>query len=311
MSGYVGRNERQRELEKLYNRLCSRYSRFEVWQDMVVLIACAIANAADKRHFEEREKMYMRAIQKYTKEEQNIFPDFFTHIVLGMEENPDCDFLGELYMGLELGNNKAGQFFTPYDICRAMAQCTINEDMLKSQIEKNGWISINDPASGAGATLVAAANYLKSVGINYQMQALFVAQDIDMTVALMCYIQLSLLGCAGYVIIGNTLTEPATGNVLFGEESSRCWYTPMFFHDVWNTRRAIAISKALFQRVATAFPSAAADQPMSNISGIETAGKADSIQKEAVSISDTAPAIIVCTDKKNDGQLMFDLGIGG
>ena len=307
MSGYVGRNERQRELEKLYNRLCSRYSRFEVWQDMVVLIACAIANAADKRHFEEREKMYMRAIQKYTKEEQNIFPDFFTHIVLGMEENPDCDFLGELYMGLELGNNKAGQFFTPYDICRAMAQCTINEDMLKSQIEKNGWISINDPASGAGATLVAAANYLKSVGINYQMQALFVAQDIDMTVALMCYIQLSLLGCAGYVIIGNTLTEPATGNVLFGEESSRCWYTPMFFHDVWNTRRAIAIAKMMFQRVATAFPAAATDQATASMPSDEKPKGAHFNPTRTNPSDPFVPALTMCADKKHAGQLMWTL----
>lgn len=309
MGNYVSRNERQRELEKLYNKLCSRYSRYEVWQDMVVMIACSIANAVDKRHFDEREAMYMRVVKKYSNDELNVFPDFFTHIVLGMEENPDCDFLGELYMNLELGNKYVGQFFTPYEICRAMAQVTIDGDFLKGQIDRHGWVSINDCACGAGATLVAAANYLKSINVNYQMQALFVAQDVDMTVALMCYIQLSLLGCAGYVVIGNTLTEPQTGNVLFGEESSRCWYTPMFFHDVWNTRRAIAISKALFQRVATAFPAAAADQPMSNISVIEPAEDVDSSPKEPA--YDSAPAIIVCTDKKNNGQLMFDLGIGG
>ena len=135
MGSYVGRNERQRELEKLYNKLCHRYSRYEVWQDMVVMIACTIANAVDKRHFDEREAMYMRIVPKYSKDELDIFPEFFTHIVMGMEENPDCDFLGELYMGLELGNSKAGQFFTPYDICRMMAQVTINEDQLKGEID--------------------------------------------------------------------------------------------------------------------------------------------------------------------------------
>ena len=272
MSGYVGKNERQRELEKLYNKLCYRYSRYEVWQDMVVMIACAIANAVDKRHFDKREEMYMRTVKKYSKDELNIFPEFFTHIVMGMEEHPDCDFLGELYMGLELGNTKAGQFFTPYDICRLMAQVSINDDVLKSQIEKRGWVSINDCACGAGATLVAAANYLRSIGINYQMQALFVAQDVDATVALMCYIQLSLLGCAGYVVIGNTLTEPQTGPVLFGEESSRCWFTPMYFNDVWSTRRAIAMAERMFRAVATAIPEAAASQPTANMPDTEAAG---------------------------------------
>ena len=323
MGGYVGRTERQRELEKLYNKLCHRYSRYEVWQDMVVMIACAIANAVDKRHFDKREEMYMRVVKKYEKDELAVFPEFFTHIVLGMEENPDCDFLGELYMDLELGNKHAGQFFTPYDVCRVMAEVTINDDLLKEQIAKQGWISVNDCACGAGATLVAAANILRSKGVNYQMQALFVAQDVDATVALMCYIQLSLLGCAGYVVIGNTLTEPQTGNVLFGEESSRCWYTPMYFHEVWSTRRAIAAARMIFQRVATVFPEAAAASPSVNMPDEETAENPNS-SPSSVPKSEIAeqkppeteqlpaelyqPTFKISTNKKNAGQLMFDFG---
>ena len=146
------------------------------------------------------------------------------------------------------------------------------------------------------------------------MQALFVAQDVDTTVALMCYIQLSLLGCAGYVVIGNTLTEPQTGNVLFGEESSRCWYTPMFFHAAWETRRAIAMAKMMFQRVATAFPEPAADRPTDNMAETESAGN-DQEEPANVPIpeptEERVPTLTVCTDKKNAGQLMFDFGIGG
>ena len=323
MAAYVGKTARQRELEKLYNKLCHRYSRYEVWQDMVVMIACAIANAVDKRYFDEREKMYMRVVQKYTKEELDVFPEFFTHIVMGMEETPDCDFLGELYMNLELGNKHAGQFFTPYSVCQAMAACSIQDDLLKEQIEKNGWISINDCACGAGATLVAAANYLRSREINYQMHALFVAQDVDMTVGLMCYIQLSLLGCAGYVVIGNTLTEPQTGPVLFGENSSRCWYTPMFFSEVWHMRRAIAQAEAMFKAVATAVPKAVEEQPIADIGerkeveSDQHVAVSDPIQDEAEQMpqeveqmpADTyQPTFAVSTRKKNAGQIMFDFG---
>ena len=52
---------------------------------------------------------------------------------------------------------------------------------------------MNDSACGAGAMLIAFANAAKQYGINYQKQVLFVAQDIDHTAAMMCYIQLSLL----------------------------------------------------------------------------------------------------------------------
>src|SRR5699024_11833427 len=67
-----------------------------------------------------------------------------------------------------------------------------------------------DPACGAGALLVAFANECLRQKVNYQTSVLFVAQDIDFTVGLMCYIQLSLLGCAGYVVIGDTLVRPST-----------------------------------------------------------------------------------------------------
>lgn len=60
-----------------------------------------------------------------------------------------------------------------------------------------------------------------------------VTQDIDETVALMCYIQLSLLGVAGYVKVGNSLTEPMTDN----DDKENYWFTPMYFSNVWVLRR--------------------------------------------------------------------------
>ena len=71
-----------------------------------------------------------------------------------------------------------GSSFTPYDICRAMAAMNLGED-LKSQIEEKGWVSVSDPACGAGALLLAFANECKRNHINYQTSVFFVAQDID------------------------------------------------------------------------------------------------------------------------------------
>lgn len=118
-----------------------------------------------------------------------------------------------------------------------MSQITV--EYADSQIEEQGYISIYDPACGAGATLIAAANTMKSSKYNFQNHVLFVGQDIDRVAAQMCYIQISLLGCAGYICVGNTLTKPLTGDVLLPQEKEgqELWYTLMFQSDVWQKRK--------------------------------------------------------------------------
>lgn len=95
-------------------------------------------------------------------------------------------------------------------------------------------------ACGGGATLIAAANVarndLEKAGFNFQNHILFSAQDIEETVALMCYIQLSLLGVAGFVKVGNSLTDPIRN----GDSLENYWFTPMYFSDVWHTRRVVS-----------------------------------------------------------------------
>ena len=87
--------------------------------------------------------------------------------------------------------------------------------------------------------LIAAANVLKAQGINYHNHVLFVGQDVDPVVAKMAYIQLSLLGCPGYIAIGNSLTTPMTGHPLFPEdrEGLEYWITPFFRSNVWEYRK--------------------------------------------------------------------------
>jgi hypothetical protein len=238
----------QREFIKLFNSMCGKHSRYEVWQDFVLLTAIEFSNAVDAVHRDERTQTYRRILQKYTAQEQEPFAGMLAQIILGMEKNPDQDFLGDLYMSLELGNDHAGQFFTPYTVCKMMAKVTCSD--ISDNVKKQGWISVNDPACGAGATLIAVANLCREKDVNYQQHCLFVAQDIDYTVACMCYIQLSLLGCPGYVIVGNTLTNPGTshdGRGLIPVDDGNVWYTPMYFTNTWALRRMWA-RVALFSR---------------------------------------------------------------
>lgn len=245
MSKVIARNQGQKELLKIYDDLCYTRSRWEVWQDMVIIIATAISNSVDTRHYEEREKLYLERIGKYKPGAQRNFVLLFNKIICLLDATPFQDLLGDLFMLLGLGNDAGGQFFTPYSVCQMMGKMVIDSSKCKSEIAHKGYFSVNDCACGAGATLIGAAEALYLEKINYQQTALFIAQDIDYTTALMCYIQLSLLGCAGYVRIGDSLTNPLTGDVLFGEDSSNVWYTPMYFSESWQKRRKMATIKRI------------------------------------------------------------------
>ena len=79
----------------------------------------------------------------------------------------------------------------------------------------------------------AAAKPLMKTDFNWQNHILVTAQDIDYTVALMCYIQLSLLGVAAYIKVGNTFTEPMRSK----DTLENYWFTPMYCSEVWTIRR--------------------------------------------------------------------------
>lgn len=278
---------------KEMDALCGSRNRWEIWCDMIHMFAFAISNAVDKRHYDAREARYMAIAKRYSAEEIDAFAALFARLVNAYDVGGHRDFLGEIYMELGLGNDRNGQFFTPYDVCRMMAKISI--DTAPQEIERNGYISINDCACGAGATLIAAADILlNDQKINYQQAALFVAQDIDETTALMCYIQLSLFGCAGYVHVGDTLTDPMTGHVLFGDGGENTWYTPMYFSEVWEMRRQAAIL-----RQALGLESRVTDEET------ETAPEAP----EPVEPEPEIPVIEVRgkrSRRKSEGQLMFE-----
>lgn len=230
------RRDSDKEFMRIFKQLTYRHRAWDVWRDFVTMFACAISNAVDKTHYDEREAHYMRTIKKYNKQEQQLFPELTVETVMALEANLEQDFLGKMFMGLELGDKAKAQIFTPYHVCDLMAKISMGDDVA-AIVKENGYITINDPCCGAGATLIAGANearkQLEKVGLNFQNHVLIVAQDIDETVALMCYIQLSLMGLAAYIKIGNSLTEPMCSN----DTLENYWFTPIYFSDVWVMRR--------------------------------------------------------------------------
>lgn len=248
------RGEAQKTIVKLMGELTGRYSGWEIWQDFIIMSAISIANTVGGPYKDAREKEYHARAGKYSAQEMEIFSQMLYEVVAELDRDPDQDFLGELFMALDLGNEWKGQFFTPYDVCRMMAAMSFGDDF-KAKADRHGWVSVNDPACGAGALLIAFANECRRPGrdLNYQTSVLFVAQDIDFLAGCMCYIQLSLLGCPGYVVIADSIVNPSTSydaRGLLPADGPQVWYTPMYFRDVWHYRRIGAQMNLLFREMA-------------------------------------------------------------
>ena len=241
------KSEYCQEFRSKFQQLLSPRSRpIDIWRDFIVMSACAMSNTVDKSHYDEREKRYLETINKYEKSQQHIFPELYADVVMALDENPEQDFLGRMFMDLHLDYEELKQIFTPYHVCQLMADVTMGD--LVQQVEEQGYVSINDCCCGAGANLIAAINsarhMLEDAGLNFQNHILVIGQDIEELVALMCYIQISLLGVAGYIKVGNALTEPMTSD----DSMENYWFTPMYFSDVWHTRRMIHRFMDLFEK---------------------------------------------------------------
>lgn len=229
----------KKDFMRVFDGMMGRQSRGELWRDFVYCSAATIAqNTPAGPRFGEREARYRQTMAKYDGKRRSELVKMFallcTIIEEGMRRGAYEDYLGDLFMRLELSSAMNGQFFTPFHLCRLMARLEAN--VLIAQIEKMGWVSVNEPACGAGATLIAVAEAMHQRGIEWQQRMFFTGQDLDETCALMCYIQLSLLGCAGYVHIGNTLAAPVDGPLLRGDMGTDTWYTPAWNTGVWAGR---------------------------------------------------------------------------
>ena len=229
---------REKEFLKLFDQLAYTQGKWQAWENLMTVMATSIANSAefDKERRDRREKDYEQAIKSLGG--MDVPAQMFAQTALALAENPDQDFLGTLYMRLNMGSHWHGQFFTPYHVSAMMAKMLIGGNNAK-EIEEKGYISVCDPTVGAGAMLIGAASAFREQGIDYKQDVVFIGQDLDSVVAKMAYIQISLLGCSGYITVGNSLTNPQTGHVLFPteEEGQDLWITPAFLSSAWEKRR--------------------------------------------------------------------------
>lgn len=220
------RGELEKQVLQIVQSLGRRHGVPRVWADLMEISAIALARL-DRQQFDEREKRYLQVIRAYSREELAQLVEAFGLIVATYERNwpfGGGDVLGQIYMGLDLGNANTGQFFTPFEVSQLMAAMTMVG--AEKIIAEQGFVRLCEPAVGAGGMVLAAAGALHSQEINYQQCMHVVAIDIDIRCVHMAFIQMSLAHIPAVVVHGNALSNEQHGR----------WYTPAHIIGGWAAK---------------------------------------------------------------------------
>ena len=199
-----------KDFEKILNNLSYSKNRGKIFSDWLEIAAITLRqmpfNAGElpkDETYQQYEQQYLESIRPYDRQELTEFSKLLALTIEGIQSH-SCDFLGEICSSLELTNERAGQFFTPYTISTAMAATMMGD--VKQQVQDKGIITISDPASGAGGILIAAAHEVAKQKIDPRSHIQFHATDISRNCFNMTYIQLSLMDLQAVIQHGNTLS---------------------------------------------------------------------------------------------------------
>ena len=197
--------EAEKNIIKRIERLAGKYNPYNIFNDWITMLGLSIANACTAIHgkvYNEREEWYKSIMNKYTKEEFDAFAEMTAYLVESLEEEM-TDVLGGVFMLSGAGNDRLGQFFTPFHLSELNAKIALDKmDLTEEKLK------INEPSSGGGGMIIAVAKVLREMGIDYQKKMEVVAQDLDWNGVFMSYVQFSLLGIDAIVVQGDTLIEP-------------------------------------------------------------------------------------------------------
>lgn len=194
---------------------------WQVFSDFCECAALALANSLPTPQWEKREQRYHQLRESYRVEDLSHF-SFALSCVIEALQAGEHDFLGQCFMEMDMGSHWHGQFFTPYELCRMMARMIFSPDDMNDK----EFITVDEPACGAGGMLIGFAQAMRDAGFNYQRQLYVTATDIDPLCVHMCYVQLTLLHIPATIVHGNSLTL----------ETWATWITPAYHLGIWDSK---------------------------------------------------------------------------
>lgn len=225
----------RRQFISVFRDTARNLRRWEVFSDFITLAASELDMARIRTP--ENIERSREICAKYSESDIRNLHALFGLMVCALEAKFH-DFLGAIFMELELGDDRNGQYFTPYNVQSLMAKLLMPD--IDETIRREGFVTVSDPASGAAGMIVAYAEILLEAGYNPSEQIFGSCIDIDPIAADMAFIQLSLLGIPAEVVTGNTLTM----------QLHRVRYTPVYYINNFekrldDQRRIIAMRKFL------------------------------------------------------------------
>ena len=177
------------------HKMSGSYHAQDIFQDWVQMAGISVAN---QLFYDQRlEDQYLMLAKKYTDDQLREMCRWTARLVELFEEDIN-DYLGSIYMMLNAGNSRTGQFFTPFHVCELMARVALTG-------YSGGKITANEPSVGGGANILAVAKEMQRLGYDYQSLLDIVAQDLDYKCVWMSYLQFSLAGISAICVQGNTL----------------------------------------------------------------------------------------------------------
>ena len=100
-----------KEYVNTIEKMCGRYSAWQIWNDFISISAIALVNVCDLEQAPEREKTYLQIVAKYDKKELEIFCKLMAKLVADLEKCADQDILGEVYQALSMNSKVNAQYF--------------------------------------------------------------------------------------------------------------------------------------------------------------------------------------------------------
>ena len=206
-----GRDAAVEEIVKEFKKFDGSRNEQMLFSDWVKLTALSISQRVN--YDKEMERAYLQTVKGYRKEELQSFCKMTGRLWRLFDQQID-DYLGKIYMRSGMGSNKTGQFFTPFHLSELTANLSLED--LESRME-GGKLIINEPSSGGGGLILAAAKILKEKNLNYQEIMDVTARDLDWNGVYMTYTQLSMAGIPAKIIQGDTLagSKPLKRQILF------------------------------------------------------------------------------------------------
>ncbi|MGP2450668.1 N-6 DNA methylase [Pantoea stewartii subsp. indologenes] len=211
----------RKQFVSVFRHTARHLRRWDVFSDFITLTASEL-DLATIRAPESMERC-RKICGRYRPEDIQDLHRLFSLMVNALEAKFH-DFLGAIFMELELGDGRQGQYFTPYSVQSLMARMLMPG--VEEAVKREGLFTLSEPTCGAGGMVVAVAECMLEAGMNPSEQMFVNCIDIDPVAADMAFIQLSLLGIPAEVITGNTLTM----------QFSRVRYTPVYYINGFEER---------------------------------------------------------------------------